>query len=113
MNQIASTDKVTLGDEVVTAGIDLGNGIRSPFPKGLLIGRIVDLESDPIAVVQTAFVEAAAPLDKLEYVLVIVDYQGGIPIAPTPSPDGAGGLPSPSPGASPTNVPIELPSPSL
>jgi len=112
MNQIASTDKVTLGDEVVTAGIDLGNGVRSPFPKGLLIGRIVDLESDAIAVVQTAFVEAAAQLDKLEYVLVIVDYQGGIPIVPVPSPDGGAGQPSPLPGTSPSNVPIELPSPS-
>jgi rod shape-determining protein MreC len=110
MTEIASTDKVNVGDEVVTAGIDLGNGVRSPFPKGLLIGRIVDLERDPIAVVQTAFVEAAAPLDKLEYVLVIIDYQGGIPIAPTPSPENGG--PSSSPGASPSNPPILLPSPS-
>ena len=110
MTEIASTDKVTVGDEVVTAGIDLGNGVRSPFPKGLLIGRIVDLEHDPLAVVQTAFVQAAAPLDKLEYVLVIVDYQGGIPIAPSPSPEGAG--PSGSPEASPSNAPIPLPSPS-
>ena len=113
MGQIASTDKVAIGDEVVTAGIDLGNGIRSPFPKGLLIGRVVDLESDPIAVVQTAFVEPAAPLDKLEYVLVIVDYQGGIPIAPSPSPEPPGGSPSPSPGGSPTGAPIPLPSPSV
>jgi rod shape-determining protein MreC len=111
MTQIASTDKVSVGDEVVTAGIDLGNGVRSPFPKGLLIGRIVDVQRDPVAVVQTAFVEAAAPLDKLEYVLVIIDYQGGIPIAPTPSPEGGG--PSTPPGASPSSPPIELPSPSV
>ncbi|MFI5254932.1 MAG: rod shape-determining protein MreC [Candidatus Limnocylindrales bacterium] len=112
MGEIASTDTVAVGDEVVTAGIDLGNGIRSPFPKGLLIGRIVEVHSDPIAVVQTAFVEAAAPLDKLEYVLVITDYQGGIPIAPSPSPDNGGGS-SPVPGGSPSTPPIELPSPSV
>lgn len=112
MSQIPSTDEVAIGDEVVTAGIDLGNGIRSPFPKGLLVGRVVDVESDPTAVVQTAFIEAAASLDKLEYVLVITDYEGGIPIAPSPSPEtspDAGGSPSASPGGSP----IDLPSPSL
>jgi rod shape-determining protein MreC len=112
MGDIASTDKVAVGDDVVTAGIDLGNGIRSPFPKGLLIGRVVDLESDPIAVVQTAFVEAAAPLETLEYVLVITDYQGGIPLAPSPSPGAPYASPTP-PGASPTTPPIPLPSPSV
>lgn len=112
MSQIPSTDEVAIGDEVVTAGIDLGNGIRSPFPKGLLVGRVVDVENDPAAVVQTAFIEPAASLDKLEYVLVITDYEGGIPIAPSPSPEtspGAGGSPSTSPGG----APIDLPSPSL
>jgi len=112
MSQIPSTDEVNVGDEVVTAGIDLGNGIRSPFPKGLLVGRVVDVERDPTAVVQTAFIEAAAALDKLEYVLVITDYEGGIPIAPSPSPQpsiGAGASPSASPGGSP----IDLPPPSL
>ena len=105
-----------MGDEVVTAGIDLGNGIRSPFPKGLLVGRVVDVERDATAVVQTAFIEAAAPLDKLEYVLVITDYEGGIPIAPSPSPEpslGAGASPSASPTVSPGDSPIDLPSPSL
>jgi hypothetical protein len=30
-------------------------------------------------VVQTAFLEPAAGLDRLEYLLVITDYQGGLP----------------------------------
>ena len=110
MSQIPSTDEVHVGDEVVTAGIDLGNGIRSPFPKGLLVGRVVDVQRDPSAVVQTAFVEAAALLDKLEYVLVVTDYEGGIPLAPSASP-GAEGSPSASPAGS--GGAIELPSPSL
>jgi len=29
--------------------------------------------------VQTAFLEPAAGLDRLEYLLVITDYQGGLP----------------------------------
>ena len=120
MTKIPSTDELAVDDTVVTAGIDLGNGIRSPFPKGLVIGRVVDVDRDPNAVVQTAFVDAAARLDKLEYVLVITDYEGGVPIdapgpspSPTrsPSPSGAGGTQEAAPST--TLGPIELPSPSI
>ena len=79
MNQIDSSEKVTLGDEVVTAGIELASGIRSPYPKGLLIGQVVDVRLDANDVVQTAFLQPTADLDKLEYVLVITDYEGGLP----------------------------------
>ena len=33
---------------------------------------------DPNEVVQTVFLEPAAPLDRLEFLLVITDYEGGI-----------------------------------
>jgi rod shape-determining protein MreC len=79
MRQIDSSDKVAVGDEVVTAGIELGSGVRSPYPKGLLIGQVVDVRRDANDVVQTAYLTPAAQLDKLEYVLVITDYQGGLP----------------------------------
>jgi rod shape-determining protein MreC len=79
MNQIDSSEKVTLGDEVVTAGLELASGIRSPYPKGLLIGQVVDVRLDANDVVQTAFLQPTADLDKLEYVLVILDYEGGLP----------------------------------
>lgn len=79
MNQIDSSQKVVVGDEVVTAGIELGGGIRSPYPKGLLLGQVIDVRRDANAVVQTAYLQPAASLDKLEYVLVILDYQGGLP----------------------------------
>lgn len=114
MTKIPSTDVLAIDDTVVTAGIDLGEGIRSPFPKGLVIGRVVDIDRDPNAVIQTAFVEAAAPLDKLEYVLVITDYEGGVPIDPRPAPSApASGDPeaSQAPSASPTTDEIPLPSP--
>ena len=71
--------RVQLGEEVVTAGLELKNGLRSPYPKGLLIGQVVDVTRDANEVVQTAFVQPAANLDRLEYVLVIVDYIGGLP----------------------------------
>ena len=79
MNQIDSVEKISLGDEVVTAGIELGGGIRSPYPKGLLIGQVVDVRLDANDVVQTAFLRPTADLDKLEYVLVVLDYEGGLP----------------------------------
>ncbi len=78
MEDVDSNVEVPMGEEVFTAGIELGGGIRSPYPKGLLIGRVVDLKRDPNAVVQTVYLEPAADLDRLEFVLVITDYQGGI-----------------------------------
>lgn len=79
MDKIDATQQVDLGDEVVTAGISLGEAIRSPYPPGLVIGRVIDVVRDPNAVVQTAFVEAAIDLRRLEHLLVITDYEGGIP----------------------------------
>lgn len=87
MARIPSTEEVTEGEVVVTAGIDLGDGVRSPFPKGLLIGTIVDVLSAPNEVLQSALLQPAVPLHRLEYVLVITDYQGGLPAqSPAPSP---------------------------
>jgi rod shape-determining protein MreC len=91
MTKIPSTEPVAVDDTVVTAGLDLGDGIRSAFPRGILIGRVLDVESDPTAVVQTARIEPAADLDRLEYLLVITgqDEPGPIPTpanAPSPGP---------------------------
>jgi rod shape-determining protein MreC len=79
MSQIDSGETIAVGDEVVTAGIELGGGVRSPYPKGLLVGQVVDVRRDANDVVQTAFLQPAAQLDKLEYLLVITDYDGGLP----------------------------------
>ncbi len=93
MRQIDAGETITLGDEVVTAGIELGGGLRSPYPKGLLIGQVVDARSDANDVVQTAYLQPAADLDKLEYVLVITDYVGGLPaIEDQPVDCGSGGV---------------------
>lgn len=79
MDQVDSSEQIDMGVEVVTAGIELGDGVRSPYPKGLLIGQVVDVRRDANSVVQTAYLQPAAPLDRLEYVLVILDYEGGLP----------------------------------
>ena len=92
MRQVDAGETVSIGDEVVTAGIELGGGVRSPYPKGLLIGQVVDVRPLANDVVQTAFLQPAAQLDKLEYLLVITDYHGGLPpIEQQPVDCGGGG----------------------
>jgi rod shape-determining protein MreC len=86
MRDVDSTAAVSIGEEVFTAGIELQGGIRSPYPKGLLIGQVVDIVNDPNEVVQTIYLQPAAALDRLEYVLVILDYEGGLPTPAESSP---------------------------
>ena len=119
MQNIDATERPKIGDEVVTAGIELTGGVRSPYPKGLLIGQVIDVRRDANAVVQTAYLDPAVDLDKLEYVLVITNYEGGLPPPnqqPTTQTNPDGTLPdseqpyvTPSPGptvkASPTKKP--------
>ncbi|HLX34244.1 MAG TPA: rod shape-determining protein MreC [Candidatus Limnocylindrales bacterium] len=78
MQNVDTTVAIQFGEEVFTAGIELSGGIRSPYPKGLLIGTVIDAKHDPNEVVQTVFIDPAVNLDQLEYVLVITDYQGGL-----------------------------------
>ncbi|HSW41590.1 MAG TPA: rod shape-determining protein MreC [Patescibacteria group bacterium] len=115
MSKIDATRQVVLGEEVITAGLTLGDGIRSPYPRGLIIGRIIDVTRDPNAVVQTAFVDPAIDLDRLEALLVITDYEGGIPggdLLPTDDLNPDGTLPdSERPFATPAPSPRLTPRP--
>jgi rod shape-determining protein MreC len=81
MTNVDSTAPIELGEEVVTAGIELAGGIRSPYPKGLLLGEVIDVRRDANSIVQTAYLQPTANLEKLEYVLVLLDYEGGLPPA--------------------------------
>jgi rod shape-determining protein MreC len=100
MINIPATEEIDVGDTIMTAGIDLGGGIRSPFPRGLLIGTVVDVLRSPADVLQSAQVVPAAPLDRLEYVLIIVDYDER---------PGASPGPSPAPGSTPMESPVPAP----
>ena len=79
MRNVDSAVQVGLDEEVFTAGIEVNGGIRSPYPKGLVIGAVVDVQRDANDVVQTAFLAPAANLDSFEMALVITDYEGGLP----------------------------------
>jgi len=81
MKGIDSSVKVGLDEEVFTAGLELAGGIRSPYPKGLVLGSVVDVQRDANDVVQTAFIAPAADLETFELALVITDYTGGLPPA--------------------------------
>ena len=81
MQNIDSTEKVTLGEQVLTPGIEVAPGVRSPYPKGLAIGEVTDVRKDADSVVQTAYLLPTTDLDQVAYVLVILDYAGGLPAA--------------------------------
>jgi rod shape-determining protein MreC len=115
MSKIDAAAKFGPGAEVVTAGIELAGGIRSPYPKGLVIGQVVDVRQDPNSVVKTAYLQPAANLDNLEYVLVITDYRGGLQPSdqqPLCSPTTNGTLPDseqPCATRAPTPAPTKKP----
>jgi rod shape-determining protein MreC len=79
MRNIDSSVEVGIDEEVFTAGLELAGGIRSPYPPGLVVGSVVDIERDANDVVQTAFLAPAAELDSFQLALVITDYDGGLP----------------------------------
>jgi len=79
MVQVRTVDLVVVGDTVVSAGLTLAGptGVpigRSPYPKGLLIGRIQALEVDPNALTQTAFVQPAIDFGEIERLLVVLRF---------------------------------------
>lgn len=111
MRNIDSSVQIKPDEEVFTAGIELAGGIRSPYPKGLVIGSVVDVQRDANDVVQTAFLAPAAGLDSFEVALVITDYVGGLPpVDELPVPCGTSGtIPG---GEVPCYTPSPVPSPS-
>ena len=114
MKNIDSAVQIGLDEEVFTAGIEVNGGIRSPYPKGLVIGSVVDVQRDANDVVQTAFLAPAANLDSFELALVITDYEGGLPPAdqqPVPCGD-KGTVPDGEvPCYTPTPAPAKTPKP--
>ena len=76
---------VPVGAEVTTSGIELSATIRSAFPRGLSIGRVVTVSDPSGAVIKSAEVKPILELDSARTLLVILNYGGGL-IAPSPAP---------------------------
>lgn len=71
MDWILQTESVAVGDVVITAGLALGNELRSFYPKGLVIGRVVDVGKGENGAYQRAVILPAVDLRTLEQVLVV------------------------------------------
>ena len=76
---IDSLREVPIGAEVTTSGIELSQTLRSAFPRGLSIGRVVTLSDQAGAVIKNAEVESILELDAARTLLVILNYRGGLP----------------------------------
>lgn len=76
MVQVDVTDDLLEGDTVVTAGLELAEGVaRSPYPRGLLIGHIQAIQQDANALTQTGFIRPAVDFRGVERLLVVLAYQ--------------------------------------
>jgi rod shape-determining protein MreC len=71
--------QVLVGAEITTSGIELSPTLRSAFPRGLAVGRVVAVNSVASAVLQSADVEPTLDLDSVRTLLVILNYRGGLP----------------------------------
>lgn len=76
---IDSLREVPIGAEVTTSGIELSQTLRSAFPRGLSIGRVVTLSDQAGAIIKNAEVESILELDTARTLLVILNYRGGLP----------------------------------
>lgn len=71
--------QVLIGAEITTSGIELSPTLRSAFPRGLSVGRVVAVNSVASAVLQSADVQPTLDLDSVRTLLVILNYRGGLP----------------------------------
>ena len=71
--------QVLVGAEITTSGIELSPTLRSAFPRGLSVGRVVAVNTVTTAVLQSADVEPTLDLDSVRTLLVILNYRGGLP----------------------------------
>jgi len=71
MDWILQTENVKPGDVVVTAGLGLGDELRSLYPKGLVVGKVVQIQNAEAAAYQRAIIAPAVDLRRLENVLVV------------------------------------------
>jgi rod shape-determining protein MreC len=84
MGYVAQEETVNVGDVILTSGMG------GDYPKGLVIGQVLEVHRRDIDPFQEATVRPAVDFGKLEYVLVItsfepVDVQGAIDQEPIPA----------------------------
>ena len=70
------TERVEVGDTIVSAGLTFGDQ-ASRYPGGLLIGTVQAVEEDPNALTRTAFVRPAFDVASAERLLIVLDFSQG------------------------------------
>lgn len=73
MDWILQTEPVKVGDIVVTAGLAVDDDLRSLYPKGLVLGRVVEVAKVPDAAYLRAILLPAVDVRRLERVLVVTN----------------------------------------
>ena len=71
MEWILQTEPVKEGDVVVTAGLGIGGELHSFYPKGLILGRVVEVAKASDAAYLKAVLLPAVDVRRLERVLVV------------------------------------------
>src|SRR5258705_1401847 len=71
MDWLLQTEPVKEGDVVITAGLGIGEELRSLYPKGLVIGKIAQVQTAEAAAYNRAIITPAGDLRRLEHVLVV------------------------------------------
>lgn len=71
MDWVLQTEPVKKGDVVLTAGLGLGDELRSLYPKGLVLGTVVEISRSEVAAYLRAVLVPTVDLRRLERVLVV------------------------------------------
>lgn len=71
MEWVLATEPMKVGDVVLTAGLGLDSEVRSHYPKGLVLGRVVEVAKADNSAYLRAVLLPAVDLRKLEHVLVV------------------------------------------
>jgi len=66
LRSISSSENVEVGESIVTTGFD------RIYPKGLLVGTVERIEADPSGPWHRIIVKPAAPVDRVEHLLVLL-----------------------------------------
>ena len=72
MDYLPSSARIKNGDQVVTAG-------STVYPRGLILGKIVDADFDDTGVAKFAMLVPAAEIDSMEQVFILTDYSTDVP----------------------------------
>ncbi len=97
MNYLPSAAVIRNNQQVVTSG-------STVYPRGLIVGSVVDAGFETTGVAKYALLQAAADIDSLEQVFIITQYTtdtDSLTITPTTSDDGTGETTAATDGTTP------------